>query len=591
MVPINPASPLGTSSAGFHSRMALRKCFSFPVFLATLLAGAVFMKERVLRLDPDTWWHIRMGQDILVSHRFPHADVYSFTAYGHPWVNYEWLGDVILAVVMRASGLKGLGVLLIVLSCAIMLLLYGYCCMRSRNCKAALLACALPFPLISECLTLRPQLLGYIFFIFTLICLERLRKGSRWPQWALPLTFLLWVNTHGTFPLGFIAIGLTWLGSLRDISWGSLRAERWQPIRRRRLEMAGVLSLLVLPITPYGWRVAISPLEYSLKLPLNLANIQEWLPLNFNDWAAKLLLGLVFVFLIAQVTLRLQHRMEDLALFLFATYSTLVHARFIIMFGLVFAPILAMLMARWLAPYSPAIDRFALNFALIALAVAAMVWGLPSQRELDAKVAADYPVQAVRYLREHPPSGAVFNQYNFGGYLVWSRVLERGVFIDGRGDLYESAGTLSDYLHIIGIEPDTLSLLQKYGIQTCLISRGEPLATLLAAIPAWKQIYSDKVSVILIRDAGSPAPQVGRSFVQASKQASLSTFASAVPTRIAGRHDLAITRPWFSVFPVPSWLWQSLPMWRSRLPEWTQAGKYRILPYHHHLGCRTLSAV
>jgi hypothetical protein len=535
MARVNLASTQETSPAGFHPQMFLRKCFSFPVFLATLLAGAVFVKERVLRLDPDTWWHIRMGQDILATHRFPQADAYSFTAHGHLWVNYEWLGDVILAAVMRVSGLKGLGVLLIVLSCAIMLLLYGYCCMRSRNCKASLLACAVLLPLISECLTLRPQLLGYIFFVLTLICLERLRNGSRWPQWAMPLIFLLWVNTHGTFPLGFMAIGLTWLGSLCDTSWGSLRTERWQPIRRRRLEIAGVLSFLVLPITPYGWRVAISPLEYSLKLPLNLANIQEWQPLSFNDWAAKLLLGLVFVFLIAQVTLRLQHRFEDLALFFFATYSTLVHARFIIMFGLIFASILATLAARWFSPYSPAIDKFALNFALMAMAIAAMVWGLPSQRELDDKVAADYPVRAVRYLREHPPAGAVFNQYNFGGYLVWSQGLKRGVFIDGRGDLYESAGTLSDYLDIIGIEPDALSLLQKYDIQTCLISRGEPLATLLSAVPAWRQTYSDDVSVILTRDAGSAAAQARLSITPTAMQASLRTFSSAAPPQSAAQ--------------------------------------------------------
>jgi hypothetical protein len=524
MASANLASPLETPRTGAHPLLILRKCFSFPVFLAALLAGAVFAKERVLRLDPDTWWHIRMGQDILVSHCFPHTDAYSFTAYGHPWVNYEWLGDVILAAVMRVSGLKGLGVLLIVLSCAIMLLLYGYCCLRSRNCKASVLACAVLLPLISECLTLRPQLLGYIFFVLTLICLERLRNGSRWPQWALPVIFLLWVNTHGSFPLGFMAIGLCWLGSLRDISWGSLRTERWQAIQRRRLEIAGVLSFLVLPITPYGWRVAISPLEYSLKLPLNLANIQEWQPLNFNDWTTKLLLGFVFVFLIVQVTLRLQHRMEDLVLFFFATYSAFVHVRFVILFGLVFAPILASIAARWFSPYSPAIDKFALNFALMTIAVVAMVWGLPSRRELDNKVATDYPVQAVRYLRQHPPAGAVFNQYNFGGYMIWSQGLARGVFIDGRGDLYESAGTLSAYLHIIGIRPDALSLLQKYNIQSCLISRGEPLATLLSAVPAWKQIYSDDVSVILTRDAGP-----------ASAQASVRAVASGTPTQSAAR--------------------------------------------------------
>lgn len=517
------------AGAGLPLRSLFRKCFSFPVFLGALLAGAVFVKERVLRLDPDTWWHIRMGQDILATHRFPHVDAYSFTALGHPWVNYEWLGDVMLAAAMRLGGLKALGVLLIVLATSIMLLLYGYCCMRSGNCKASVLACAALLPLISECLTLRPQLLGYIFFVLTLICLECLRRGSRWPRWALPMIFLLWVNTHGTFPLGFMALGACWLASLRDISWGSMRTKRWPVVQRRRLEIAGVLSFLVMPITPYGWRVAISPLEYSMKLPLNLANIQEWQPLNFNAWESKLLLGLVFVFLIAQVTLRLQYRMEDLAWFFFAAYSTLVHARFIIVFGLVFAPILALLAARWFEPYAPAKDKFALNFALVAIAVVAMVLGAPTQRELDAKVAADYPVQAVQYLREHPPAGPTFNQYNFGGYLVWSQGARHGVFIDGRGDLYESAGTMSDYLHIIWIEPDALSLLEKYNIQACLISRGEPLGTLLSAIPAWKQVYHDDVSVLYARDSANTTA------VNTTEQASLAIVASAVAPKSALR--------------------------------------------------------
>ena len=229
--------------------------------------------------------------------------------------------------------------------------------------------------------------------------------------------------------------------------------------------------------------------------------------MSFNDWTAKLLLGMVFLFLVAQITLRLKYRAEDLAWFFFATYSTLVHARFIIVFGIVFAPVLAILAARWFAAYSPAIDKYALNFGLMAAAVAAMVWGLPSQTELRDKVAADYPVEAVKYLGEHPPAGAVFNQYNFGGYLVWSGGLKRGVFIDGRGDLYESAGVLADYLNIVGIQPDVLSLLGKYGVQTCLVSKGEPLVTLLLATPGWKQVYGDDVSVILARDAGAAAAQ------------------------------------------------------------------------------------
>ena len=100
----------------------------------------------------------------------------------------------------------------------------------------------------------------------------------------------------------------------------------------------------------------------------------------------------------------------------------------------------------------------------------------------------------------------MFNSYEYGGYLVYSRGDEHKVFIDGRGELYEHGGVYADYLHISKIKPGLLSVMRNYGIEACLTGREEPLAVFLGAQAGWKQVYADQASVILVHsneDAGS----------------------------------------------------------------------------------------
>src|SRR4029077_7936448 len=58
------------------------KIFSFPAMLASFLVGAVFVAARTFTVDPDLWWHIRTGDLILRSHRWPTVDSYSYTVAG-----------------------------------------------------------------------------------------------------------------------------------------------------------------------------------------------------------------------------------------------------------------------------------------------------------------------------------------------------------------------------------------------------------------------------------------------------------------------------------------------------------------------------
>jgi hypothetical protein len=246
------------------------------------------------------------------------------------------------------------------------------------------------------------------------------------------------------------------------------------------------------------------PIEYAFFLPGNMAHIQEWQPLNFNFWEAKLLLILLLAFIVAQVAFHIRYRLEELALFLLITYLTFVHFRFAIVYTIVFAPLAALILSRWMPAYDAKIDKYGINAVLILAALAALAYYIPSNATLKENISRMFPVKAVRYLQLHPAPRRMFNEYFFGGYLVWKMAPRHKVFIDGRGDVYEQAGVFSAYMKVTNLEPDALAVLQSYRVDSCLIYQKSALATLLASSPGWKEIYRDGLSVIFVRRTARP---------------------------------------------------------------------------------------
>lgn len=60
----------------------------------------------VMLSDGDTGLHIRLGESILATGSALHHDPYSFGSAEHPYFAWEWLSDVLFAVLFRHGGLK-----------------------------------------------------------------------------------------------------------------------------------------------------------------------------------------------------------------------------------------------------------------------------------------------------------------------------------------------------------------------------------------------------------------------------------------------------------------------------------------------------
>jgi hypothetical protein len=485
-----------TGTATSSATSLLGWVFSFPAMLATLLAGRVFYEGRQFVVDPDLWWHIKVGQNILATHHWPTTDPFSFTVAGQPWIACEWAGDVILATVAHLGGIVGLDALLIVLSTLVMLALYAFTTLRSGNSKAGFLASMVLCSLAFASFTLRPQMLGYLFLVLTLIALERFRQGKHHAVWFLPALFLIWINTHGSWIIGLGTIFVYWVSGLTNFCLGNLEARRWTSAERKTISFVFLLCIAVLPLTPYGTALTAYPFEVASKLPVGVANVLEWQSMPFNIVGGKLFLCLLLAFIVLQVLFRFTWRVEELVLFLFGTAMACLHIRFVLIFVPFFAPIFATMLARWVSAYDRKKDRYLLNAAVMIAVAVMMVRYFPSRSEIQHIVDQGFPVRAVEYLHQNHLPGPLFNTYAFGGYLVWSG---DKVFVDGRSDPYERGGALVDYLFISHAKPGALTVLDGYGVQTCLLEHDEPLATLLAAAPQWQRVYTDDKSVLFVR--------------------------------------------------------------------------------------------
>ncbi|HXH49221.1 MAG TPA: hypothetical protein VNM47_07730 [Terriglobia bacterium] len=496
-----------------------RKIFSFHLFLAALLLAGAYVgtftnghqafspaSQSLRWVESDTLWHITVGNLILNTHTWPTHDIYSFTAHGSPWIAYEWLGEVIMALAWRAGNLHGLAVLVMVIISVIILGLFYLAYLGSKNTKSAFAACAVLLPLSAISWTLRPQLLGYVFLIITLIVLKKFRQGHTKSIWILPLIFLLWTNTHGTFVLGFGVLGVYWLSGLKELQFGDIYGRRWTPRERQQLELIALLSLIASIITPYGTQLAAYPLEMAGSQPMIIQIVQEWQPLDFSASYGKLFLVLFLAFWILVIMRQPKFRLEDMVMLMIASAETIMHARFMVLFVPVFAPMLAESITPWFPPYDETKDHPVLNFGLVGLILAAMVFFFPPNTRLNQQLASEMPAGAVQYLAAHPDVGPTFNYFFWGGYLIQNRWPVDKVFIDGRLDIYEYSGVLADYMSIMSLKPDVESLLSKYHVNSCLVPPENPLAILLGSSPGWKEVYRDGTSVIFERSGTGSNP-------------------------------------------------------------------------------------
>jgi hypothetical protein len=272
-------------------------------FLIVVFLGLFAMAGRNIT-DPDLWWHLKTGEYIAQHGSVPHADPFSYTRAGQPWVAHEWLTDLLLYALHRATGTAGLIAVFAAILCTAFFFLYLRCGPDPYVAGVAVLFTAwATMPVWG----VRPQVISLLLTSLWLLILERSERNSKLLWWTLPLT-LLWVNLHAGFALGLALSALFLLGEGIELC-------RDQSARHStRLWFAAfilLLDFLIVPLNPNGARLFVYPVE-TLRSAAMQNYIAEWASPNFHHAEYLPFLLIVLATIAALAWSRPRLRLRDL---------------------------------------------------------------------------------------------------------------------------------------------------------------------------------------------------------------------------------------------------------------------------------------
>lgn len=444
--------------------------------------------------DPDMWWHLRNGQEMVQQRAIILTDRFSYTRYGVPWVNVFWLSDLILYGIYRLAGYFGLSLFIAVLGAYLFTRIFRN--VRPNPYLGAFLILLVAIA-IAPFWSVRPQIASFLFLAFLAERLEGWRKAPQSLRW-LPLLFLLWANLHGGFIWGFLYILAFFAGELLE--------SRLRPTRPL-LELAGwsLLSALVTLLNPSGlelWRLPFHTVDVSL-------GIYEWLSPDFHQPFLHPILWVLFLYILGLSLRRTPLHLSQIFPILGFAYMGFVAQRSLAPFLILLAPSLLETWEEigkawpWLPAAASPSPRSAPHLLQRALN-ATLVLGLGLSAVLRAAALSspeaihrDYPQAAVEWLRTYRPAGHLLNAYNWGGYLTWT-LPEYPVFIDGRADLYGDE-IIRQWQQIVHAEPQAWDLLDRWQVQIILLEPDQPIVRQLPA-HGWKVVHQDSISILFLRE-------------------------------------------------------------------------------------------
>jgi hypothetical protein len=125
----------------------------------------------------------------------------------------------------------------------------------------------------------------------------------------------------------------------------------------------------------------------------------------------------------------------------------------------------------------------------------------------------EFPVAVVRRARAEHVNGRIYNDYTWGGYMIYAWP-EQKVFLDGGADFYGPA--LTRTWSMIGqLQPFWRDSLQRFGVDLALVPPGSAFAHELLREPGWRLRDCDATAVLLQRGGGPAEPQAADSLLHA----------------------------------------------------------------------------
>jgi hypothetical protein len=462
----------------------------------------------------DLAYHLRAGDIMFDTHAVLRTDVFSAVAYGEPWLNQQWLAQIVLATAFRLGGWFGLVALRALLGALVLSFVFLACRAAGAATKRAAWLTLASGVMLMGGFTLRPQLLGMGCFAVTAWLVARRRTHPEGVWIVIPIT-ILWANLHGSFFLASLLLVLAWV------------EDRWARGRgARTLLLAGLGSLLATIVTPYGYRVWSYVVDLATD-PVIRETITEWQPPSIGVYT-----GTAFFLSVVAVAALLIARVRRpvpwgslLSLVVFMAIA-LAAIRGVFWWAMAVPIVLAGVLEHRPALTERRDPAGVLNAAIVGVLALAMIasvirWvpytgpAMPTGGRL-----AFAPVGITRELqRTLGPGEVMFSPQKWGSWLEFE-FPRSPMIVDSLIEVIPSSVWWKYYAVSSGVE-GWQATLDAWDVDVAVLARDQqgPLIPKVRADPGWKLVYEDAEGLIFRRvsDAVGVAEPADGEIVRSSR--------------------------------------------------------------------------
>jgi hypothetical protein len=351
----------------------------------------------------------------------------------------------------------------------------------------------------------RPQLVTYVILALFVRILADYQSGRQNRLWWLLVLTAVWANLHGGFLAGPALVVLCGAGELVGWMLGDATGRNGGVGRARTLTLVAAGSVLASMANPFHYHALLFPFQV-MGEQLSQAWIIEWASPPFGHpqvLVLELLLGLMLVLSLGTAR---PIPWRDLVVLVPLVHLGFQATRNTPLLVIVVTPILGRAIASCVGAHwarLPELGRRAVAVGAVGMALSACSLVAGTRQPVGVLrafqptfgVAGTLPAGAVDFLRREGRRGTLWNEYVWGGYLIWHLYPELKVSIDGRMAVY-GPERFAEHLRVSEVEPGWQDVLARLQVSAAVVRSGSPLVSALRA-SGWVVRYEDPVATVL----------------------------------------------------------------------------------------------
>jgi len=476
-------------------------------FVRALMSGIAFASVIWIvgqtRTDVDIWGHVRFGLEILDARALHETDQYSFTS-DRPWINHEWLSEVVFGAAWRAGGTPGL--ILVKLACAFgtLALVAGTLKQRGISGHPRLMLLGLTLiGILPRIAQVRPQIFSVVLFAALIrVFVYSEVRGTGALLWTIPIV-VIWTNVHGGWLVGLGTVGLWCAGEAY-----ALRTQRNRAVFALTCAAAAAMATL---LNPYGvglWQFLLETVRFGRE------GIREWGPV-WSEPTTILVWGLFALVIVAALrrTTRPRNPATVIIPIVWGLLAFRVN-RLDAFFALSVIGLLAEPVASFFRRRSSERDPLPRVWRAGGVAAAlAVMLAVPMSRRAFTCIGFYTPrwpePQVIEFMHNRQLSGRMVTDFNWGEYGIWHMPRSVKISMDGRRETVYTDRTVTGHLRFYTGTDEGLEYLQELDADYIWLPRWFPVLPLLEE-RGWIPIFEGPRSTVLARpgaaaDANPPA--------------------------------------------------------------------------------------